>query len=136
MTLPEILQNRWQFVVIIGLIFFVGVLFAGINLTGKESFATLYLDRINNSAIPSGEKIIVTNETDFRDLPKLGSIILNTDENSTESYTVLFSEEEYLIFVARFWSNQTAEEGEQKFPPRRVIEYKGKYFEYYYPEIH
>jgi hypothetical protein len=135
MTFIEILKKRWYvciaiFVVIILLLNWYGF----ITLFGKESFSTVHLSELNDSVVPQGKSISLTEE-DFKQFPQLASIIRDKNQNAAHSYTILFTADEYNWFVSRYWSN-ISEEDKSQFPPRRIFEYEGKYYIYDYPQIH
>ena len=136
MTFIEILKKRWYvFIAILAILIFLLNWFGVITIIGKESFSTLHLDESNESAVPQGNTISLTDE-DFKEFPQLASIIRDKKTNPTviyknviRSYHIAFSSKEYSLFIARYWSNWSGED-------RRIFEYNGKYYEYDFPEIH
>ena len=137
MTHIEFLKKRW-YVVIAILVFVIFLLnwFGFITIIGEESFSTLHLYESNESFIPQGHTISLTEE-DFKEFPQLASIIRDKNTNPTviykngiRSYHISFSSDEYSRFISRYWSNWSRSED------RRIFEYKGKYYEYDFPEIH
>jgi len=137
MTFNEILKKRWYVLIaFFVIVFFLLNWFGVITIIGKESFSTLHLYESNESVIPQGHTITLT-EDDFKDFPQLASIIRDKKTNPTviykngiRAYHIPFSSKEYSLFLSRYWSNSSGSED------RRIFEYKGKYFEYDLPEIH
>jgi hypothetical protein len=143
MTLMDILRKRWYVIIaIFVIIIFLLNWFGFITIIGKESFSTLRLYELNESVIPQGHTISLTEE-DFKEFPQLGSIIRDKNSKPTviskmgiRSYEIPFSSEEYDRFIARYWSNVSRSEVDRPFPHNRIFEYKGKYYEYDLPQIH
>jgi hypothetical protein len=143
MTYIEILKKRWYvFIAILVIIILLLYWFGFITLIGGGSFSTLRLYELNESVVTQGNSISLTEE-DFKEFPQLASIIRdkNTkptliDKNGIRYYEVNFSSNEFNRFIARYWSNVSAYEIDRPTPPRRIFEYKGKYYEYDEPQIH
>lgn len=137
MTLTDILKKRWYvFVVIIGVIVLLLVWSGYFSFIGGESFSSLSLYESNESLIPQGYTIALTEE-DFKEFPQLASIIRDKNtkptviyKNGIRFYHISFTSDEYSRFISHYWSNWSRSED------RRIFEYKGEYYEYGYPAIH
>ena len=143
MPLIEILKARWYvFIAILAILIFLLNWFGVITILGKESFSTLTLYESNESFVPQGNTISLTEE-DFKEFPQLASIIRDKTTKPTvismegiRSYDIPFTSDEYSLFLARYWSNVNRSEVDKPFPHNRIFEYNGKYYEFELPAIH
>lgn len=124
---------------IIFIVFFLLIFFWNgfMTLIGQgESYSTLRLYEFNESVLPQGNRISLIDE-DFKEFPQLASIVRDKNqkptrifEDGTRFYMIPLTEDEMYEFNRRYWSNYSG------FENRRLFEYKGKYYEYDYPQIH
>jgi len=136
MTIIDLLKKRWYvFIVVLAITIFLLNWFGVITIIGQESFSTLRLYELNESVVPQGNRITLTEE-DFKVFPQLASIIRDEKQNptrifddGTRLYRVPFTSSEMNTFNSRYWINSSRED-------KRIFEYKGKYFEYDLPQIH
>jgi len=131
MTFIEIFIKRWyvySVILVLGVIILLLFLVGISSSFGKESFSTVHMYEFNESVIPQGNSISLT-EDDFKEFPQLASIIRDKNQKSTHSYTILLTSDEYYKFIGRYWSNSSGEN-------QRFFEYKGNYYGYDNPQIH
>ena len=123
------------FFVILGIIILLLNFSSIFSLFGGDSFSTLRLYELNGSFIPQGIRFSLTDD-DFTEFPQLASIIrdkrqnpMRTFEDGTRFYMIPLTESEMYKFNGCFWLNSTGED-------KRIFEYKGKYYEFDFPQIH
>jgi len=143
MTSPETSNKGWKIVFTLLAIIFIVFSLVIFNWNGfmtligrGESYSTLRLYEFNESVIPQGYGISLT-EKDFKEFPELASIVRDKNqkptrifEDGTRFFMLPFTEDEMYRFKDRFWTNYSG------FENRRLFEYNGKYYEYDYPQIH
>jgi len=142
MSLIEILKARWYvFIAIFGIIILLLVWSGYFSFIGGESISTMSLYESNESFIPQRHTITLTEEN-FKEFPQLASIIRDKTTKPTvinskgvRSYDVPFSSNGYSRFISRYWSDSSGYDN-KSWPPRKISEYNGKYYEYGYPVIH
>jgi hypothetical protein len=132
MTSFNTLSAGWKIVIAVLVILFFGYIltFFLINFGGLifgESDSTLYLWELNESNIPNGNIISLTDEN-FNELPKLASVIRDKKqkpeqilETGNRLYTISLTMEERYIYGGLAGS---------------YLEYEGKYYFYDTPSIH
>lgn len=130
MTISETLKKRWYVPVAILGIIIILLIWAAFASIGTESFASLYLYKLNGSDIPQGNIISLTEE-DFTIFPKLVVIRDNISWEGSNLYFVDLTSDEYHFFKECYMSNRTPFFGNTRF-----FEYKGKYYSYMPPQIH
>jgi hypothetical protein len=124
------LNKGWKIVIAILVILFFGYIltFFLINFGGLifgESDSTLYLWELNESNVPQG-KIITLTEEDLKLLPEMASVI--RDKNKKP--------EQILENGNRLYTISLTMEGRYKYGTSRFFEYNGKYYYYDTPQIH
>ncbi len=138
MNIFETLKKRWYVLIAIflGIAIFLPSWFGLITIFDRGSYATLSVYELNKSFIQQGDQIPLTEE-DFKEFPHLTAIIRDNNQkptaildDGTRLYLIPLSYDEMNRFNGRFWSNASS------IMINRIIEYKGKYYEYNYPRIH
>jgi len=143
MTSSDTSEKSWVIVITILVILFIGAIFALSNwgsvmaLVGHgESYSTLRLYEFNENVVPQGNSISLT-EADFKEFPQLALLIRDKKQkptrifdDGTRFFMIPLTSDEMYKFNDHFWSNYSGLEN------RRLFEYKGKYYEYDYPQIH
>ncbi len=135
MTMSETMKKRWYIsVAILGIVIFSLLWFGFITINGKEGYSTLVLTELNNSVIPQGIIISLTDE-DFKEFPQIAMIVRDKNQKTvkissdgTRFYIIYFTEEERYKFIRRYWGNFKGE-------PYRFFDYNGKYYQYNFPPM-
>jgi hypothetical protein len=138
MTFFETLKKRWYvFIAIIGIFIFLLSWFGNITIFEPEHYSRIYLHEQNESFVPQGYIIHLTDE-DFKVFPKLIPVIRDKNqkpllqlENGEREYSIFLTGEEHYLFEGRY----------QVFDPSIdmtkgiAFEYKGKYYGFVRPAI-
>jgi hypothetical protein len=139
MAISETLKKQWKVLIailaIIVIVYIANSIWSYQVSVGWGTTSRLYITEINESGVPNGNIIHITEE-DFKKFPKLAPVIRDKTQriSGVSNNGTLIS---YTVFLT---DNESSQFSSLYFPPNpdnlnRFFEYNGKYYSYNTPTI-
>jgi hypothetical protein len=139
MSIAEMLKRRWKMLIaILAIIVFVYYAYSIWSYQVSVGWGTtsrLYIGEINESNVPNGNIVHLTEE-DFKKFPKLAPVI----RDKTQRIRGIYNNGTLISYTVFLTDNESSQFSSLYFPPNpdnleRFFEYNGIYYNYVPPTI-